>query len=143
VIRAVGYEGGEQYLGRWRDVLEDECKIRGWHFVINPSSLAFLDIVVAVRAQDGYAPKTWKSNVKLANAQGTGTPCILNRERGYLEKLNGSGFWADNRTELSVMLEALRPHCVRAKFSHELLTQAPLLPDVAARYRAWLEQLNF
>lgn len=141
-VRTVGYEGGEQYLGPWRDVLERECKRRGWQFVINPRNLADLDIVVAIRAQDGYAPRHWKSNVKMANAQGSGTPCILNRERGYLERCNGNAFLADNETELSIMLDALAPHDVRLRYSRELFAGTPSLDEVAKTYLAWLHTLE-
>lgn len=144
VVKTVGYEGGENYLGIWRERLERECAARGWRFVVNPASLADLDIVVAVRAQTGYAPRHWKSNVKAANAQGSGTPCILNRERGYLERTNGTAyFWADSEVEMKQRLDALTPHDVRAAYSRELLSATPRLDVIAQSYLSWLLTLSF
>jgi hypothetical protein len=69
-VEKVGYEGAPLYLGSWIDILRNHCKRRGWQFVVNPAHLADLDIVVALRGgkYDGYQPRAWKSNVKLANA---------------------------------------------------------------------------
>lgn len=141
-VRTVGYEGGDKYLGHWRDWVEEECKRRDWHFVMNPASLAELDVVVAFRHTGGYAPKHWKSNVKLANAQGSGTPCILNREAGYTETAKGGEFWADTFEELQYGFTALMPVAVRRKAAAELYSHAPQLNDIAQRYQAWLDQLK-
>lgn len=135
-VRTVGYEGGEAYLGRWRGVLEQECKQRGWSFVVNPPALADLDIVVALREADGYAARKFKSNVKLANAQGSGTPSIVNREAGYLETCCPEQHFADTDAELHAALDALTP--LDARRAQVAQYRAPLLEDVAEKYRAWL-----
>lgn len=140
-VATVGYEGGEQHLGDWKDWLRAECARRGWRFVLNPPALAELDIVVAVRERTGYAPRHWKSNVKLANAQGSGTPIVCARECGYLETDNGGALFADSKTEVVAALDALEPHAARRAASLALRAAAPALSDVAACYRAWIEAL--
>jgi len=139
-VQAVGYQGGLQYLGFWQRWLEVECAARGWRFVLNPEHLADLDIVVAVRAQTGYAARNWKSNVKLANAQGSATPIVCGREAGYLEWSRGIR-WADSTTDMTAALDELADVGVRRKLSRELLEGTPTLENVAERYRDWLERL--
>lgn len=141
-VRTVGYEGSELYLGQWRKVLESACKAKGWEFVVNPAELAELDIVVALRDCSGYAARHYKSNIKLANAQGSGTPVICNRESGYLETASGAEHWADSKEELLRSLDALADYETRLELSAELYQAAPKLENVAAKYKAWLRQ-NF
>jgi len=140
-VTTVGYEGGVQYIERWRPIIERECKARGWAFVVNPRELADVDIVLALRDQAGYAPRHWKSNVKLANAQGSGTPCVVARECGYLETACGAEHFADNPQELSAALDALTDYEARRDASERLFKAAPQLDRIAARYRAWLAGL--
>ena len=106
---------------------------------MEPKALADLDIVVAMRDQKGYAPRHWKSNVKLANAQGSGTPIICNREMGYLETASLEERWADTKEELFAALDALAPHDVRSAAHDGLRAFAPALDVVAADYLAWLK----
>lgn len=141
-VRRVGYEGGAAYLGPWRDSMERACQARGWEFVINPPQLADLDIVVALRHATGYAAREWKSGVKLANAQGSGTPCILNRAAGYTETASGGEKWADSMGEMNEALDALTPHKARAAAACILNRAAPLLPAVSNEYGIWLQQLS-
>ena len=112
-VQTIGYEGGEQYINNWRPFIEAECRRRGWRFVVNPESLADLDIVLALRDSVRYAPRQWKSNVKLANAHGTGTPFVGNREAGYLETSCGAEFWADDPIELASAFDSLASHEAR------------------------------
>lgn len=141
VVQTVGYEGGEAYLGKWKPMLGAECARRGWKFVVNPKQLADLDIVVALRDIPGYAPTRWKSNVKLANAQGSGTPFIGNREFGYLETASGAEEWADTKSELIAALDLLSDASVRYHASTTLREGTPLLENIATTYRNWLESL--
>jgi hypothetical protein len=141
VVETVGYEGGVQYLGKWQEILEAECTRRGWRFVTKPATLADLDIVVALREADGYAPKHWKSNVKLANAQGSGTPIVCNREAGYLETDNSAATWADTKAELHDAFDTLADASVRHHVSTEMRAAPFTLASVAANYREWLEGL--
>lgn len=141
-VRTVGYQGGEQHLGAWGPFLHAECARRGLQFVVNPSSVASVDIVVAVRGPDGYAPKNWKSNVKLANAQGCGTPVICNREAGYLETACGAERWANTEAEMVRALDSLESQDERAQTSAMLLTAAPRLGELALTYKPWLESIG-
>lgn len=142
-VRAIGYEGAERYLGRWRPMLEAECSRRGWKFVLNPPSLTDLDIVVALRHEDGYAPRNWKSGCKLSNAQGSGTPFVGCREAGYLEQAIGTAEkWADNELGLMRALDELTPHAERRRCSEWMLSAAPRLPAVASVYAEWLRQFE-
>lgn len=140
-VRHVGYEGGEQYLGHWRHRLEQACARRGWQFHVKPDRLADLDIVVALRDQQGYAPRHWKSNVKLANAQATGTPFIGCREAGYVETMSGAECWADTPGELDMELDVLAEYPTRVAAAITMRAAAPTLEGVAADYRQWLETL--
>lgn len=140
-VRRIGYQGGRGYLGNWRDLLLAECTRRGWEWMEGPPSVAALDIVVALRQDTGYAPRAWKSNVKLANAQGCGTPFIGNREAGYLENASGAERWADTPGELLQALDGLTSQRARVEASAALVAAAPRLRTVAGTYRAWLEGL--
>lgn len=141
-VRRVGYQGGRRYLGRWSGFMQAECARRGWEWIEDPATVAGLDIVVAVREQQGYAPRHWKSNVKLANAQGCGTPFVGNREAGYQETACGQERWADSEREMVVALDALESQAARVRASAALSAATPRLPEIAARYRAWLESLR-
>jgi hypothetical protein len=137
-VATVGYEGAEHYLNGWRPIVERECARRGWRFVTNPPALADLDIVVALREPQGYAARNWKSNVKLANAQGSGTPCVLCRERSYVEFASGAEEWADTEGELVAAFDALEDRDVRRARSEKLLAAAPHIADVAYEYKEFL-----
>lgn len=142
-VQVIGYEGSEKYLGWWRPVLEDECKKRGWRFeIVRDGDLSKVDIVVAVRDEEGYPAKHWKSNVKLANAQASGTPVVLNRERGYKETESLAEVWADDLPELRSALDYLTPYQVRkerAEILHASSSRVSL-DRIARQYRAWLSQ---
>jgi hypothetical protein len=141
-LRTVGYEGGVKYIEGWRPVLERLCARRGWQFVVNPAQLADVDAVVAVRDQRGYAPRRWKSNVKLANAQGSGTPVICNREAGYLETARGGVLFADDENEMDVALDALDNTTRRCAAAAQLRCSAPEIDAVATTYLQWLRTLH-
>lgn len=138
-VRRVGYQGGQKYLGRWEPFMRAECTRRGWEWVPNASDVGDLDIVVALREQQGYAPRHWKSNVKLANAQLCGTPFIGHREAGYLETACGLEQWADTKGEVVQALDALAPQAARVQASSAMVAAAPRLKNIAQQYRAWLE----
>jgi hypothetical protein len=112
-IRKIGYEGSPQYINQWRPYIEAECQRIGAEFVVNPPRLADVDVVLALRDAKGYAPRFWKSNVKLANAHGSGTPFIGCRESGYIETASGAEYWADNPVELRVAMDWLKSQSAR------------------------------
>lgn len=142
-VRTVAYEGRVEYLGWWQQFMIGECERRGWRFVLNPAQLADVDIVVAVRAERGYGPTHWKSGVKLANAQGSGTPCILNMEAGYQETASGGEVWANTKEQMVAGLEFLADPAERRSMAGLLLAHAPTLDAMATKYKAWLHQLKF
>ena len=137
-LKVLGYEGGEQYLGRWLPIIRRQCAARGLQFVINPAEVADVDILLALRDCDGYAPRNWKSNVKLANAQGSGTPVICSREAGYLETASGAERCADDESEFAGALDALTPTNARRAAAQALRAAAPEIDSIAATYIAWL-----
>ncbi|MDF1485108.1 hypothetical protein PY257_07925 [Ramlibacter sp. H39-3-26] len=137
-LKVLGYEGGEKYLGRWLPIVKRQCAARGLQFVINPAEVADVDILVALRDCPGYAPRNWKSNVKLANAQGSGTPVICNREAGYLETACGVEQWADDEAELAAALDALESVEVRRRTGQVLRASTLNIDSVAAIYLEWL-----
>lgn len=77
-VETVGYQGGN-FLGDWRYRLEEACADRNLRFIENPSSLTDLDVVVLARGgpHGGFLERNYKSNVKLANAYGSGTPALV------------------------------------------------------------------
>jgi len=143
IVQAVGYEGSVGYLGYWKDALELECGKRDWRFLINPHSLSELDIVVAFRSMRGYAAQRWKSNVKLANAQGSGTPCIMNTESGYQETDRGGVFWLDEPNDLPIAFDCLSKRERRKQAAEKLFESRITIEDTAHRYSEWLHQLKF
>lgn len=142
-VTRVGYEGGAQHLGWWAPFMREECARRGWEFVLNPDSLAELDIVIAVRGLKGYAPTRYKSNVKLANAQATGTPCIVAKESGYLETATGGELFAADKNSMREALDKLTDWETRLACSNLLQTRDNSLKTLAARYSEWLQALKF
>jgi hypothetical protein len=138
-VRTVGYEGSPRYIDGWSRTLNAECGRRGWRFVVNPPRLCDVDIVVALRDATGYAARRWKSNVKLANAQASGTPFVGCREAGYMERsIGGAEKWADTPQELKEAFDALASVKERRRIAGWMISAAPQLRDVAATYREWL-----
>ena len=80
-VRVVGYEGAD-YLGEWQPVIEAACASRGVRFVTNPQDYTELDAVVIARggAHGNFLARNYKSNVKLANAYGSGTPALVHAD---------------------------------------------------------------
>lgn len=78
-VEVVGYEGNPRYLGEWESALHDACNRRGWRFVVNPANLTDIDIGIIARGgeDDNFLSNNYKSNVKLANFYGAGTPCLV------------------------------------------------------------------
>lgn len=140
-IKRIGYDGNIQFLGHWRDYIERECRLRGWEFV-HTDQIHTCDAVVAFRGGkfDGYAPHCWKSNVKLANAQGAGVPIICNSAMGYLETDKGGVLYCDNPKELGFALDKLT-YAYRKRAHGELLRSAYTVDQAAYHYKAFLDGL--
>lgn len=144
-IKAIGYEGAESYIESWKPAIEAECRARGARFVVNPPQLADVDVVLALRGHrwNGYPQQHWKSNVKLANAHGSGTPFIGAPEDGYTETASGAEYWARTPSELSVALNWLESQSAREEVNERFLKAAFSIEHAAERYRDVLCGLKF
>jgi hypothetical protein len=140
-IEVIGYEGGLAYIERWRSSIDRECNRIGARFVVNPQNLADLDVVLALRGETGYAPRNWKSNVKLSNAHGSGTPWIGGREAGYLEMATGSEQWADTPQELRDSIDSIAEHSKRQEIGRRFLESRISLEQVAEKLLGFLHGL--
>lgn len=130
-IRVVGYEGSPGYLEGCQKWIRAECERIGAAFVVNPDRLADCDVVLAVRNSKGYAPRHWKSGVKLENAHASGTPFIGARECGYTEIATGCEYWADGPGELRIALDWLVDQSAREQI-HDRFVQAAYPVERAA-----------
>lgn len=137
-ITVIGYEGAEDYLSQSASKIKSMCRDLGCEFIVNPSSLAQLDVVIAMRfgSARGIVPRNWKSNVKIANAQATGTPVIANAECGYKETTKHA-FWAESVNELEETLHAITDHSIRLEKSVALLQEGErfTLEETAEKYK--------
>lgn len=138
----VGYDGRSCYLGPWRERVENECWRRRWRFV-ETDRLQSVDIAVSFRggAWNGYAPRNWKSNVKLANAHGSGTPWVGQRECGYLETGTGAEHWAEDEASLAKAFDMLTPQAARAQVRESFRAAAYPVQKAAADLGAFLAGL--
>jgi hypothetical protein len=135
-VQIVGYEGSPSYISGWP--MAEICQARGWGFVINPPSLADIDIVVAFRTGSGYVQRHWKSNVKLANAHGSGTPFIGQRERGYVETQTGLEQWAECLEDLDDCFDRLSGQYHRQTVSKAFLAKRYSVDDAAHDLKGFL-----
>lgn len=140
-VKTVGYEGGD-YLGVYRRTLEKECDKRGWQFVVNPENLADLDIVVALRDPTGYVPFCYKSNCKLANAHGSGTPFIGNPENGYIETQTGAEYWAEDASQIGRCFDWLADQGTRELISTRFRDAAYTLEQAQTDLRNFMCQFK-
>lgn len=144
-IKLIGYEGAPAYLEGWFQAIEDECRRRGARFVVNPERLADVDVILALRGKgwNGYVQQNWKSNVKLANAHGSGTPFIGAPECGYAETACGAEHWAAAPADLGIALDWLESQNARREISARFLKAAFSIDHAAERYRGVLCGLRF
>jgi len=142
-VYIVGYEGSPNYIAEWLEPIREACRERGWHFVINPVSLAQVDIVIACRGREfnGYAQKHWKSNVKLANAHGTGTPFVGPRECGYLETATTMEEWADCFDDIADCFDRLSEQYHRQRVQKAFIAKRYSVADAAKDLTAFLATL--
>jgi hypothetical protein len=143
-VRRVGYEGRPDYLGEFLYFLDVACRRRGWEFVVNPSSLSEIDIVVAFRngRWDSYSTKHWKSNVKLANAHATGTPFIGQPDDAYQETATGCEYWALNAYECDTCFDWLEAQSTREQVSDRFKSAAYTVEQAAADLKPFLSSLR-
>jgi len=139
-VKTVGYFGREDFLDHWRNEIDAACIKRGWRFLINPQSMDLVDIGVAFRGGKwrGYATDRWKSNVKLANFQASGTPCVLSLENGYTETATGGEYFARTPKELNMCFDWLAPKDTRVEVQKKLLSHNVHISGIAERYKNFL-----
>lgn len=144
-VKIVGYEGSERYLDGWRDTIEDECKRRGWKFVVNPpGGLASIDIALALRGGkwDGYPSRNWKSGVKVENARISGTPIIALPERGAIEGGRYGVLWVNSPEDIQDAFARLVSQEERKASSSELRATALDFEYLIESYQKWLRSLQ-
>lgn len=143
-IKKVGYQGAEKYLGKYREIIEHECARRNYEFVVNPKQLSEVDIAIAFRhgVANGYAQQAWKSQVKLANAHGSGTPFIGACEDSYLETACGGEILKNfSRISFSIALDSLEDYKLRKQVSEKFLLHAYPLEAAQNQLRGFLEKI--
>lgn len=146
----VGYEGAPSYLGDWLQYLKVWA---GRHRMLltvksdmSVEEYSSMDVVVALRDFSGYPARNWKSNVKLANAQAAGIPCIAVHEQGYLETATGGERFilGPDRYELLYQaLDALLPYAARVEAQQKHAANIVSLDRISRIYRTWLQSLKF
>lgn len=143
-IKFVGYEGSPRYMADLEPEIKQECMYRGWTYVPDPKSISDLDVVIAMRSRkwDGYATRHWKSNVKLANAHGSGTPFVGAKEDGYLETASGCEYWADDMDQLRYSFDMLESQSSRQLISDRFLCCAITLDMVVPKYMELVRALR-
>lgn len=134
-IRTIGYDGRPDYLQGLEGAIAASCKCIGADFVPAPRRLADVDVVLALRGPrwSGYPTRHWKSNVKLANAHGSGTPFIGAPECGYEETSTGWEYWAENGKQLDTALAWLASKGARDEVSRRFLARAISVEAAAAK----------
>lgn len=139
-ITTLGYEGSPKYLAGWEIAIDAACKAMGASFVVNPASMADIDVVLALRGPrwNGYPQRHWKSGVKLANAHGSGTPFIGMPEDGYQEIRTGCEYWIKTPAELVTSLQWLESQSAREEVSARFLQCALPIERVAEQYKTFL-----
>lgn len=143
-VSVIGYEGSPFYIGEWIDPILRECLERGWEFRTNQGELADWDIVIAARGEqsNGYVQRHWKSNVKLANAHGTGTPFIGPEECGYTETASGLEQWANKPRELRDCMDRLTEQHHRQQVQKAFLAQRYSLEQAARDLMRFIEGIR-
>lgn len=139
-LKTIGYEGAPQYLGEWLPAFEKAAAKIGARFVINPERLGDVDVVVAVRGKqhNGWAQRMYKSNVKVANAQGSGTPMIAMPSRSYFETADDLVEWVMSPRDIDRALDALRPQMFREFAGKAAYKKRYSVEDAANDYRNFL-----
>lgn len=144
-LTTVGYQGKTVFLGEWEEVIQRACDRLGLTFVRNPKNLADVDVVVAARGGE-YAnimSRSYKSNVKLANCYGSGTPAVMWPEQSYLETDCGEVRFFDSEKHLLRALDELRSYEVR-RHVHERFLRASWhfeLDTIVQQYREYFREV--
>ena len=126
-VKTVGFVG--KGLGAWKARLSKACKQRGIEFIMNPKDHSELDIVVIVRGgtRGSFLARRYKSNVKLANAYGSGTPALVHAgEMSAHDTDNGEVlFFSDEPGSFEKQLDRLiNDHALRKRISEKFLVSS-------------------
>lgn len=137
-LRVFGYEGGGQYFGQWSSMIAIYCSKHAATLRVcdgRESVIHEFDVALGLRDFHGYAAKHWKSNVKLANAQASGTPFIGCGERGYTETSSGAEYFVSDYASFCTAAEWLKEQSGRKSASEKMLAKAYSLEQCAKDYR--------
>lgn len=139
-VKTVGYFGRAEYLANWDRSIRAVCLSRKWEFLVNPPRMDMVDIGIALRGGKwkGFATDHWKSNVKLANFQASGTPCILAVESGYMETATGAEYFVRTDKELRMAFDWLTPKENRLEVHKRLLNHGVDIKPIAENYKKFL-----
>lgn len=142
-VKTIGYFGRAEYLDHWERKIRAVCLSRNWDFLVNPPRMDMVDIGIALRGGKwkGFATDNWKSNVKLANFQASGTPCILGVESGYTETATGAEYFVRSEKELLMAFDWLTPKENRLEVQKRLLNHNVGIKQIADTYKKFLVDL--
>jgi hypothetical protein len=135
------YDGGHHYLGSYEGTLYQAAK-HGLTF-LNGNLFDFATCsraAVCLRDCSGYAPRHWKSNVKLANAQALGIPALCSKESGYKETSTGGVLWIESPEDLPAAFDQLADPACYAELCAGV-DAPPTLESVSLQYAAALRTL--
>ncbi len=139
-VRTLGYEGNPQYLGRWHDVLIQQCQRRGLDFIMN-GSMRLADVGIALRDGGGYPARWWKPGTKLSNLHALGIPALCSLEEGAEGVASGAEFWIEQERDIEEALDRLQDNEYRRTVCEKMRSSLIRLEDLAPHYLKWLESL--
>lgn len=137
-VRKIGFEGALSCIRGWERAIEAACKKVGAVFVVNPERLCDMDAVLALRSHAGYPQTFWKSNVKLANAHGSGTPFIGQPEAAYKEIATGAELWINGPDDIPAAVEQIARPETRRAIRAQFLKVAMPVEDIGQAYTKFL-----
>lgn len=143
-IRIIGYEGASHYVEHWSSKIAIFCSKHGASVSIvdgKEDALFKFDIALGLRDHTGYAATHWKSNIKLANAQASGTPFICGFEKGYSETASGAEYFVKDYAGFCTAMDWLKEQRARQSASEIMMKSAITLESVAAQYKRALNEV--
>jgi len=145
VCQVVGYDGNPVYLDHWAAPLRAACRAVGWTFVVNPPTLAAVDILVALRGGiwDGWMCREWKSGVKAVNAILAGRP-LITQPSAAVRELQPLGSIIETVAQVRQALETWAPHARRQQVVDLARTRTTsfTVDTLAAQYAALLAEVK-
>lgn len=146
-VNMIGYQGREEFMGEWGDVIRKWCKPHGINFAMNPVSLSELDIGIAVRCElhDSYINRRYKPNIKLANFYMAGLPAVVQegyeayRETGCPELVT----FSDANSLCAALSDLTYNYDKRLAMSKAFLREAPKydIANLANEYESFFERV--